>query len=534
MNHFLWDDLGYIIQNPLVYTIDIPALFGKNIYNTAAQYRPLPALYFSILYNIFSTNQFFYHAFQITIHCINTILVLRLLKKFINIKIAFCMSLIFLVHPLQVESVSFIGATGNPLFFLCGIGALLLSFEKNVGWKRLVLINALIFLSLLAKETGLLFVIVILSYAALFSRKKIVPFSISFVITGVLYYLLRYSQVGGSYHQPSLSPIASISVAERVANIPEVLFTYIHNLVYPNHLAVEHLWVIGKISMQNFYVPLLVEIGIIAALGFMGAYLYKQKKKIFPAFIFFFVWLFVGMGMYSQIVPLDYTVADRWMYFPLVGVVGILGVVATSFKIEKKMERTLWVVSILVLFLLSIRTMYRNTDWVDAMTLFTTDSKINNNYDIQNNIGTEYFNKGDYKRALTHFQISEKMLPYEVNTYNVGVTYHVLADAKNAKENYLKVINQKHFLIDRQYRFVSYIKLAEVLSYVSTPTRESLEIIKKGTIDYPDSGLLWAALSYNYHKLKIDNEESKVAIQNTYRYLPKEKIPAYEKLLKSN
>jgi tetratricopeptide (TPR) repeat protein len=166
------------------------------------------------------------------------------------------------------------------------------------------------------------------------------------------------------------------------------------------------------------------------------------------------------------------------------------------------------------------------------MTLFTTDSKINNNYDIQNNIGSEYFNKGEYQQALKHFKASEKMLPYEVNTYNIGITYHVLQNVENAKEAYLKVINQKHFLIDRQYRYVSYIKLAEVLSYSSKPTPESLEIIKKGTVDYSNAGLLWAALSYNYRVLGIENEESKKAVENAYKYLPQDKVPAFEKLMK--
>jgi hypothetical protein len=75
-------------------------------------------------------------------------------------------------------------------------------------------------------------------------------------------------------------------------------------------------------------------------------------------------------------------------------------------------------------------------------------------------------------------------------------------------------------------------KAAEVLSYSSKPTPESLEIIKKGTVDYPDAGLLWAALSYNYHVLGIDNKESKKAVENAYKYLPQDKVPAFEKLMK--
>ncbi len=532
MNNFLWDDLGYIIQNPLVHTIDLPALFGKNIYNTAAQYRPLPALYFAVVYGLFSTNQFFYHFLQIVIHCINAILVVKLLKKFVTLPVAFIASLFFLVHPLQVESVSFIGATGNPLFFLCGIIALLLSTEKTISWGRLSVVGALIFFALLAKETAVLFILLILSYSFIFKRNMLVKFGVIFFASGALYYILRYSQVGGSYHQPSLSPIASLSLMERLTNVPAVLFYYLSNLFFPHHLAVEHLWVIRTFSFSNFYGPLLLELCVLVVIAGSGIYLYRKKKKVFPGFIFFLIWVVVGMGMYSQIVPLDYTVADRWMYLPLAGIVGLVGVVVSNLNLRKRWHLTVIFVCIAILVALSVRTMYRNTDWRDAMTLFTTDSKINNNYDIQNNIGSEYFNRRQYQQALKHFKVSEQMLPYEVNTYNIGITYHVLNDVGNAKAAYLKVINQKHYLIDRQYRYVSYIKLAEVLSYNSKPTPESLAIIKKGTVDYPDAGLLWAALSYNYHVLGIDNEESKKAVENAYRYLPQDKIPAFEKLMK--
>ena len=154
------------------------------------------------------------------------------------------------------------------------------------------------------------------------------------------------------------------------------------------------MWTIKTLTVSNFFIPLVVEIGILIGLLLLGFYLYAKKKKLFPSYIFFFIWLLVGMGMYSQIVPLDYTVADRWMYFPLAGIVGLLGVGVSTIKINKKYFSYLGVASFIVIAALSIRTMYRNTDWHDAMTLFTTDSKINNNYDIQNNIGSEYFNKG--------------------------------------------------------------------------------------------------------------------------------------------
>lgn len=130
-NKFVLDDYSFIVNNPEVHRLNIFASFGKNMFNGLGYYRPIPAIYFSSLYSIFTTNQFFYHFIQITLHIANTFLVFVLFKKLFSEKLSLFLSLIFLIHPIQVESVSYIAAAGNPLFFLFGITAFILS-QKNI------------------------------------------------------------------------------------------------------------------------------------------------------------------------------------------------------------------------------------------------------------------------------------------------------------------------------------------------------------------------------------------------------------------
>src|SRR5258708_18251362 len=151
-NGFVWDDKTFILTNSDIHSINISFLFGSNSFNSLGQYRPVPAFYFATLYALFKDNPFFYHLLQLLVHIVNSILVFKLFNKFFNKELSLVSSIFFLIHPIQVESVSYIASSDNPLFFLCGISALLLSLKEQLDLKRYILIFALLLLSVLTKE----------------------------------------------------------------------------------------------------------------------------------------------------------------------------------------------------------------------------------------------------------------------------------------------------------------------------------------------------------------------------------------------
>jgi len=57
-NGFVWDDLYFIINNPQVHQINIPELFGPSMFNSGPFYRPIPAVYFAIIYSLAGTHAF--------------------------------------------------------------------------------------------------------------------------------------------------------------------------------------------------------------------------------------------------------------------------------------------------------------------------------------------------------------------------------------------------------------------------------------------------------------------------------------------
>lgn len=171
-NGFVWDDLSNIIFNPQIKSLNIHTLFGTGIVNSGLQYRPVVNFYFSFMYALFKDTPFPYHFLNIVFHIINSVLVFMLFRRFISLNLAFFLSLIFLVHPMQVESAAWIATAGN-FYFLFGLVGLLLSIKEKLSTKRLIGIAICVLLSLAAKETGILFVGMMLLYALIYRKANL-------------------------------------------------------------------------------------------------------------------------------------------------------------------------------------------------------------------------------------------------------------------------------------------------------------------------------------------------------------------------
>lgn len=477
-NNFVSDDYVFIINNPEVHHFNIFELLSKNMFNNLGYYRPIPAVYFASLYSMFSTQQFFYHLIQIALHMTNTFLVFLLLKKFFSDKLSLFLSSIFLVHPIQVESVSYIAAAGNPLFFLFGILALKLSQKDISNTKNQVWIFLLLFLSLLTKETGILFILMIAMYLFLFSKKHVLTFTLCIIPIILIYLYIRLTIGGTHFAIREYIPIMTLSFTDRLMNIPLIIFYYLKTFFYPITLAVNQTWIVKSVDFSNFFFPLILLIGIFLALCLFTLHLYKRDKKTGKIFFFFYTWLLLGLLFHAQLVPLDFTVADRWFYFTIVGLLGLIGISINEVKkIIKIPQQIILICSFFVLTLLVVRTIERNNNWHDAFTLYSHDVLYTQSNLLENDLGLEYLSQGNYDEAITHFNKSITILPFEVNSYNLGLAYAKKHDDKNAKKYFKQSV--------QNYKgFVGYSVLAKLLLLYNDP-EDAKTLVNKGLTSKP-------------------------------------------------
>ena len=128
---FVHDDIAFIKENPNIHKIDDFSSFIKPVFSFRNDfsianfyYRPLLELYYRVEYQLFRFNVWGYHLTNILIHIANSILIFILLSKFMrqispkihNKGIFAIVPLLFLIHPVQSESVACISGVSNLMY----------------------------------------------------------------------------------------------------------------------------------------------------------------------------------------------------------------------------------------------------------------------------------------------------------------------------------------------------------------------------------------------------------------------------------
>lgn len=187
--NFFWDDERFIFLNPTFLKVGNPIMF----WNTRSPFFKSWPLGYSIFWilNKYSPLQglFFYKSLNIFFHALNGFLIFKVCTNF-NFRYAFFASLIFLLHPLQVETVSWIFQFLTILsltFFLLALHFTLNYLNQNRF--RFILYSFFFFLlSVWTKSTSILFPLMLIPLFIMFKVRLLkyfflVPFfALSFYI----------------------------------------------------------------------------------------------------------------------------------------------------------------------------------------------------------------------------------------------------------------------------------------------------------------------------------------------------------------
>jgi len=303
------------------------------------------------------------------------------------------------------------------------------------------------------------------------------------------YVLLRFGIAQVFLGSSSVVPMGQASLVERLMTIPLMLFSYLRIFFFPKDLFIAQHLVVQEISDYRFWLYLILVLIFILVLALVA---FRTKSKLFA---FFFLFLSFSISLILNIFPLDMTLAERWFYLPMIGLLGMM-----VFLLNKRIKKFVWLEKIILpaflvtILLLSLRTIIRANDWRNGLTLFSHDIQYTpDSFDLNNNLGVELFRAGNLEKAKPYFERSIELEPKWWTPYNnLGAVYQQERDLKKARELYEKSIEKGNY-------FLAYENLAFIVLKEEEP-EEAIKIINQSLTVLPYNLRLWTALTLAYYQ----------------------------------
>lgn len=150
----------------------------------------------------------------------------------------------------------------------------------------------------------------------------------------------------------------------------------------------------------------------------------------------------------------------------------------------------------ILISLFSIRSFTRTFDWKNNYVLASHDLPLSSNsFILENILGNEFYNKGQYDQAKIHFENSLRAAPYHgMALNNLGGVYRDEKNFSKAKEYF-----QKANEIGDQY--YSFINLANTLLYDYKDPKATQIFIKEALKKLPGNARLWYLLGLSDYLL---------------------------------
>lgn len=370
---FVYDDQYFVVKNLAIRSLEnFPDYFTKSSAIAFADlskdvYRPITTLSYALDYLLWRLDSFGYHLTNVVFHSANAVLVfLFLCALFGNIPAALIAGLLFALHPVQTEVVSWVSGRSSVLCLFFYLSSLIMySGFARTGKVRYILSSVFSYvLALFSKEMAVTLPAVIIAYDLYFSagekaRSRIgryLPY-----IGATLAFILVRSAVLGRVSQCGWwgeSPYYTL------LTMSTVFAKYIWLLLYPAELCAFYTMNIfttaGDLRVAS-------SIALFVLLASSVPLLWRRHRLL----SFSLCWFLVTLLPVSNIVPLKALIAERFLYIPSVGFCA--AVAYSVFRLNKNAAVSLAVV---IALLYGARTMARNEDWKSAVSISRSIVKV--------------------------------------------------------------------------------------------------------------------------------------------------------------
>ncbi len=363
---FAYDDFWFLVHNPTVRSFgEALRTFSKPAEDYRFHYRPLTTLSFGLDYAAAGLRPWFYHAENILLHVVVTLLVFLVLRP-LGEETAWLAAALFAVLSVHTEVVANVASRSELLASALGLAALW-------RWPRPWLAAMLLFLALLAKENP---VVVPALVPLLWWRQadQLTPrrqaWVLGWLVAAVGAYLLLRALVHGRIFFPlhilySLdNPLALADWATRVRTALMIVGQNLALCFVPYHLSADYS--APQIPLVTAWSePRFLFWSLLPVAGLAIAF---TVRRAHPNLLRGLLWFLVALAPVSNLViPIGTIRADRLLYLPSVGTclvaAEILGLLLATRR------RLAWVLVAALLVTLGALAAHRNLIWRNQETL---------------------------------------------------------------------------------------------------------------------------------------------------------------------
>jgi tetratricopeptide (TPR) repeat protein len=495
-DNFLVKDNPYIMKMQSIYSYftQEDGIMNKRdlgIYHTGF-YRPLINITYFLDYKIWGMKAYGFRITNLILHLLTCIILFKMIYYFIrDQRTALWCTILFSIHPVNIESLSCVVARNNilvTLFSLSSFYFYIAGIEKKNHVKTFISIIAFI-CAVFTKEFGIMILPVFFLYNRFlaYSRRPISSELLSympFIIIALFYFYLRHIVIGDF-----LTPFDDAGMLKRIYFVPFIIAWNLKLIFLPYGL---HQY---NISYPSSFYDLYAMLSIILVLVISGFLWVRRNDKILVfAGLSFLTVIFPVLSIIPSASTSNALVSLRWLYFPLAFfLLGFAWIIKQFVNLEQILIKAILCVIICYFGIYSY--MLNKYHWHDDETFFTQEVLHFNNTLYAGGLAEYLCDQGKLAEAEKYYKVAINKSPNQAYNY---INYSALLIRKGKYDDAIFHLNKaKDLLMTHYLQGEWHNNMGSALLKLGD-TVEALKHLNKAVILAPDEAIFWANLGGAY------------------------------------
>ena len=515
--------------------VNLQNIFTRNYWwpnDDSTLYRPVTTLSYLFNYTILGNGESVtgYHVLNLLLHWVNAWLVFLIVRRLSNrTEIAALTAAVFAIHPVNTEAVTnVVGRADLLAAFSVLFGAWCYLRAAAPGTNRarwLALMGTVACLGVMSKENAVVIAAFVAIYDFLWQRSSLKTFfkeswpGYVALLPGLLLILLIRLWISSTttvFEEHFLdNPLIGVSRLQRVMTAIGIAGRYLKLLIFPWRLSSDYsfnqipVYGTGNAGSDTMAWVSLVLMALLLA----GVIYFRKRQRLISWGIFFFFAMLLPTS--NAIVTIGSIMAERFLYLPSVGLCAAAAVILCAISAKWKPA---WVLAILVICSLGVRTFVRNSDWKDDTALWgSTVAASPDSYKAHMMYGNTILEDAEQKNrpyqqviddAIAQEEIAQSIMetqpPLPLKWQSVMVYLHLAKDYR-MKGQFLEDGNRHDEAMNLYHKSLDLLERAQDVDRVTNQTWHELRL-SRGVPpkEIPDIGnhLVYEQLCFTYGKLK--------------------------------